>query len=66
MHHSNARPCQISPMVISKSNVNPALELPAVQKKSPGFGEGGGFWVGWQEVDSKQWTPSMKIHGFVA
>jgi hypothetical protein len=53
-------------MVISKSNVNPALELPAVQKKSPGFGEGGGFWVGWQEVDSKQWTPSMKIHGFVA
>jgi hypothetical protein len=23
-------------------NVNPALELPAVQKKSPGFGEGGG------------------------
>jgi hypothetical protein len=57
------------------SNVNPALELPAVQKKSPGFGEGGGFWAGWQGVGGFGWagrrsiasneTPSMKIHGFV-
>jgi hypothetical protein len=51
------------------SNVNPALELLAIRKKSPGLGRGGlgGFgWVGRRSIATSNETPSMKIHGFVA